>query len=913
MFDVRPGEGPRVLTMGGAMFAILAAHTLAETARDAMFLRAVPSRWLALVYLGLAAIAWLALAGNAALIRRVGRRHAMVSTLMVAAFGTTLFYVLGPGPAAAFALYLWTGLLGTIIVVQFWLLASTTFTSAEAKRLYGLIAAMGAVGALAGALLASGLLLIAHVEQLLPTAAAFYLAAGALLTAEASAPPTLAVRGPRAATAPPSGPPRLREQPYLLRLAAMVLIATAAALISDYLLKSSAAQRFAPDQLAGFFARYNGAVSALSLALQLVGASWILRRAGVLGAAMLLPTALLLGGVAMVATASAFAAVVLTKGADATLRFSVTRVANEVLWKPVSDAERAAVREPLESVATRLVQAGTAAALLGLGLAGLVTPRLLAVAVVGLAAVWVVIAASMRRSYLAQLGNALARPTFDTDQDLDLAALELVVEALSSTEDRRVIAAIQVLRAHERSRLIPALVLRHDSPEVLLAALDAIAVPGRTDWIPLTERLIDSDDPVVRIAAIRALARAGRRSAIQLGLQDPDPVVRASAVFWEAQSSGLTELIHDPEVAALLRADDDDADTARRILVDAIRDDGDLRWAPVLLELAASPAAEVEAIAAAIARVPDARFVAYLVERLGRRASRGAVRAALLAIGEPALAALEAALAAPTTAARVRLHIPTTVARFGSQRAADILLARLAQERSGAVRYRVLRGLARLAIHHRVRVDRARLLAELRHHLDEHFRLLALAVAMAQDADSRDSAGLVRSLLRDKISQARDRVLLALQSLHPREDVRGIERALAGADREARAHSLELLDTLTRAPSYADATGAGLREAILITFDDLDPAAQLERAAALRPPAPPLPRTAAAALTLMLDDADSLLAACAAHHVLQLDPAQLAESVRERAHEQPMRAALTGSPAAPAQPAPPAAAEPRGA
>src|SRR5687767_3168445 len=90
LFDVRPGESRRLLVMGGAMAALLAAHTVAETARDAMFLRAVPANYLAIVYVALAGLALVALKANNVLIRRVGRRHALVSTLMVASYGTTM-------------------------------------------------------------------------------------------------------------------------------------------------------------------------------------------------------------------------------------------------------------------------------------------------------------------------------------------------------------------------------------------------------------------------------------------------------------------------------------------------------------------------------------------------------------------------------------------------------------------------------------------------------------------------------------------------------------------------------------------------------------------------------------------------------------------------------------------------------
>jgi AAA family ATP:ADP antiporter len=870
VFDVRPGEGRRLLGMGGAMAAILAAHTIAETARDAMFLRAVPATWLAIVYVVLAGLAVVALIGNSALIRRVGRRHALVSTLMVASYGTTMFYILRSGPAAAFGLYLWTGLLGTIIVVQFWLLAASLFTSTEAKRLFGLVAAMGAIGAFLGAVVAGGLLFVISVEQLLPVAAAFYLIGGLLLTQDYEVAVSVAPRRQRAATV--SGPVRLRDQPYVARLAILSVLATAAALVSDYLLKTTAVAEVAASELPSFFATYNGAVSLLSLALQLVGASWLLRKAGVLGAVTLLPLALMIGGTATILTASAFFVIVLTKGADATLRHSVNRVASELLWMPVGSTIRNAIREPLDSVVSRVVQAVTAAALLGISLAGFASPGVMAGILVGIAAVWFIVAASLRSQYLSQLRSALTRPAFDADHELDLASAEVVVEALSSVDDRRVIAAVQVLQRHNRSKLIPALLLRHDSPDVLQVTLDAIGVPGRTDWIPLTRRLLEADHPVVRIAAMRALARVGHRDAIQKGLADADPVVRASAVFWEAHTGEGQDLLADPAVAALLASDDGDADTVRRILIEAIRDDGDPRWAPVLLELArTSEPSMIESLALAIERVPDPRFLPILVERLGTRAGRSSVRAALIAIGDAAVDAVETALGDATTPPRVRLHLPTTLALFGSQHAGDILLARLAEERSGAVRYRILRALARLAIHHGTRFDPRILLDELAHHLREHFRLLGLAVAFQASPDPRASAELVRGLLRDKISQARDRVFLVLEALHPREDVRSIERAFENQDRAARAHALEFLDTLTRAPIYEDERATGIREGILVAYEDLAPAEQVVRMRRLADS----PASAAEALTRMLRDSDALLAACAAYHALQLGPTEL--------------------------------------
>jgi ATP:ADP antiporter, AAA family len=889
VFDVRHGEYARVARAGGAMFAILAGFTVSEPARDSLFLGANGAEKLATAYLLLAGLAVVALAANAWLVRRVGRRTALVVTLLAATIGTALFYGAHRGPKIALALYLWTGLIGTVVVVQFWLLAGTRFTTAEAKRLYGPIAASGAVGTLAGAIAAWALLRTLEIEALLLFAAGFYVVAAALLARDKEnvEPRLRAARTKRRFAAAPS---KLRGQGYAGRLAILTVCATAAALLADYLLKSAAAAVYHTDDLARFIARYNGTVAVLSLVFQVVGTAWLVRKIGVLGMIMLLPILMLVGGTASVVTAGSFVAIGFTKGADASLRYSVTRVATELLWMPVAENVRVGIREPLESVVTRLVQALTAALLLALVTLHLARATVVAVVLTGIALVWTLTAAGLRKRYLAQLRSSLGRKSFDSNPELDgEATIATVVDALSSEDDRRVIAAIQILVSRQRARSIPALILRHDSIDVLTAALAALATPGRTDWIPMTKRLLKNVDPRVRILALRALGRIGDQTAIFDGLCDDDPGVSAHGVFWSLQSMASVAVQDNPAVVALLAEGGARGTVGRRELIDAIRTDGDPRWADVLLLLAFTGDEETyEPLALAIEHLPDERFIPFLVTRLGARGGRASVRAALVAIGDPALAALEVALADPNTPLRIRLHVPSAMAVFGTPRAAHGLATSLANERWGAVRYRVLRALARVATRDEVIVDAKLLLAELRLHLGEYARMLALEIPFVDEHDPQESALLLRGLLRDKISQALDRAFLALQVLHPREDIREIERALAGDDHWARAHAVEFLDTLTRTALY-NATGAeGIRAQLLVVGEDLDARERLRRSGW----AAQIPPSVEAAVTRLLHESDALLAACAGYYALELRTPELIRAVDEVIVERPLFAPL---------------------
>jgi AAA family ATP:ADP antiporter len=182
LVDVRQGEGQPAFQAGLTLFLLIGGHTVLETARDALFLEKLAPSRLTLVYGLIAALALLAAPLCTALARRFGRRNALVALLLLAAYGTALFNVQPLGVPGVFALYAWSGLLGTLLLLQFWLFASELLTVAQGKRLYGAIAAGGVLGAVAGASSAAALLMRVQVQNLLLLGAGCFLLAGLVLT-----------------------------------------------------------------------------------------------------------------------------------------------------------------------------------------------------------------------------------------------------------------------------------------------------------------------------------------------------------------------------------------------------------------------------------------------------------------------------------------------------------------------------------------------------------------------------------------------------------------------------------------------------------------------------------------------------------------------------------------------------------
>lgn len=278
--DVRAGEGRPLLSATATLFGLVAAHSLLETARDALFLGQLPASRLPLVYLVVALVGVGLTDLNARFIRRFGRRNALVVTTTLLSLGTAWLHFRPVTPGLAFGLYVWSALAGSLGVVQFWLLAGEVFTSAQSKRFFPVVSAGGVLGAVVGSALAVLLLWLLPVGSLLLAAAALSLGT-AFLAASSSEPEALAPRQRAPAPALGGSVGLLLHDGYVRRVALLVVSSTLALLTLDYLFKSAAAAALPKQELGPFFARYYGALNTAALVVQLLVAGRIVRRFGI--------------------------------------------------------------------------------------------------------------------------------------------------------------------------------------------------------------------------------------------------------------------------------------------------------------------------------------------------------------------------------------------------------------------------------------------------------------------------------------------------------------------------------------------------------------------------------------------------------------------------------------------------------
>ena len=861
--SIRPEERRGAAGAFLTIFGILAAHTVLETARDALFLARLPATRLPWVYL---IIAGLAVAISQVPWPRRRSSNLGLSILLLGSAAVTLvFWLTGSwaSPAGLYALYVWTGLVGSLAVLQFWLVLGERYTVTQAKRVYGLIGAGALLGAVAGAGFARFLAASAAPPALI--------LASAVTMAITALGPALAFRGPAASPSAPALPGAtsiaqaarlLRGQPYLRGLAGLVLISTVALTLADYVFKSAVAREVPAEELGQYFATVYAVLNFLALVAQLLLTGWLFRVLGLHRALWALPILLFMGA-AGVALGGGLGAALLLKGADGTLRNSLHRTGSELLFVPLPDALRARAKPLIDLVGQR---GGQALASL-LILSEVLLDRgdtVLAAASAALCIVWIAWTADLKNHYLDLFRVALREGAIRTAADLpplDLGSLETLFASLNSADDAEVLAALDLLADEGRGRLIPALILHHPSRAVVLRALELFAREGRSDFLPVADRLLGHPDPEVRAAALRARTRVKADEALLRGADaDPSPLVRATALVGLVSGGWITDDAQ-KTLDELLKSGSPEA---RMALARAVREQPGPVFEDALLALAEGPEEEVQVQAAlAMAEVRSPRFLPALLPLLAQRDARPAARAALLAQGDAVLPFLEEALADEALPHELRRHLPRTISLFDSPAAAGVLQRRLVAEPDGMVRFKIIRGLNRLAASPEVELDAGILRQATEATLEAAFRLVhwrdVLERGATQDS-RRETPGrdLLVRLLRDKEAHARERLFRLLALQHRAEDFKGIYRGLRNPSVKVKAGSRELLENLVAPP---------LRDPLLALVDDGPDAERLRRAA---PYYEPRPLGYEELLGVMLDQPGESLRCIAAYHVGEL-------------------------------------------
>ncbi|MDB4936791.1 MAG: lyase domain protein repeat-containing protein [Labilithrix sp.] len=912
LFDVRADERRPATLAFLALLGITAAHTLIETARDALFLTKVPIEYLPALYLAIAAAGLVTTRAGAALEARrdpgAAPRFDPVATSLVAGAVVTGAFWIGtaaPSRAVLYGLYVWSGIFAAWVAGRLWIRLGAIFTVVQAKRLYGVVGTGGVLGAVLGAAAARASLTLIDVRHLL-------LIGSALLVATAIGPAALLPRpvaepkrrttasqrdqaGEGAAVAPSLGAQigGVARHPYLVRVLGIVMVTAAVGTAIDFVFKSEVAAHIKdPRALASFLATVSLATNVASLIAQSIGVGIVMRVLGVHRALYVMP--LLIGfGAGAAVLGLGFGAAIAMRSIDGSLRQSLQKTSVELLFVPLPDALRGRAKPIVDLVGQRGGQAVTSIAILALVyLVGrYVGPdrstQAVGIVVAALAACWLLLARGIRSRYLDVFRSTLQRGRIELSAGmpaLDMSALEALIASLSSRKDAQVLGALDLLAAQSRGRLIPSLILFHPSKAVVLRALELLVATGRTDFVPVADRLLEHLDAEVRAAALRARAAVEHDAAfLHRLLADPHGEIRATALVALATRRELSpEEIerHMREIAAtstevrhaLARALGEVKLRPRSSIEDAADVTAREGIERALLMLAADDDPQTRMLAAtAMGQVGAPSFVPALLRMLDARRTGLPAVEALAEMGDVAVAAVDEALDDETTHEETKWRLLRVLSRSRAADAVPRLAKRLAGSRDTMLRTRILRALRGAQISGiAIPLDAKTLRALANETVAAAARALSFRLAHAKlleatPAHRTTAAELLQKLLRDKEIEATDRLFLVLGLLYPSERFVSIQRGLASANPKARASSRELLENVVRPP---------LREPVLAVVDDVTDRERLLRIGKERSE-----ETYGALLGAMIDQGGEL-GVLAAHHASELG---LRDSVRDAA------------------------------
>ena len=404
--NIRRDELPALVASVAFFFCVLSALMVIRPAREALGMRSGLDtvRWL---FVGTAIVTLAVNPVFGFLVSRFRRisfiatTYVFFSASLLVFWGLLTFAPEATGEISGRVFYIWFSVFNLFSTMVFWALMVDRFSLEQSKRLFGVIAVGGTLGAMFGPWLAW-----TYVDAL-GTANLILIAVGFLMLGVVAAsvvarlqPESLSELDPD----DPEAPPVVREEeviggsawegfravitsPYLLGICGFVLVmAIMATFIYFTRLQMVAAMTEEMDQQTGLFAQIDFWTQFATFLLQLLLTGHIMKRVGVGVALALLPITVSLGFLGLALTGT-FTALILMEAAYRAMQRGITRPARETLFTVVGREDKYKAKAVTDTFVYRsgdVVGAWSEGLLgrLGAGLVGLTA------VVVPLAVVW---------------------------------------------------------------------------------------------------------------------------------------------------------------------------------------------------------------------------------------------------------------------------------------------------------------------------------------------------------------------------------------------------------------------------------------------------------------------------------------------------------------------------------------------
>jgi AAA family ATP:ADP antiporter len=330
----------RAAFLFGNFFLIITAYYQIKPASRSLFIEHLGASNLPYVWIGTAVILGLLMAFYQHTVARFSRERVVIGTCLLVAGLLVLFRLLWlwPNEWLSVAFYIFTDIVGVVLVEQFWSLANALYTTLDGRRWYGLVGTGGLVGGVFGGALAAALLHFTPLQtpDLLLVGAAF---TGLIAIMTHSMVRLGLYRESQHAKAGEfrngTGWGGWGHNRYLLLIAGMLLLAQLAEPVVEYQFLSIVEQAYPQrEPRTEYLSLFFSVLGLVSIGVNLVLTPLVHRFLGVIAGLVIQPLALAVSTVVFMASPTLLIAAIM-KISDRGLSYSINRASKELLYVPI--------------------------------------------------------------------------------------------------------------------------------------------------------------------------------------------------------------------------------------------------------------------------------------------------------------------------------------------------------------------------------------------------------------------------------------------------------------------------------------------------------------------------------------------------------------------------------------------------